>query len=39
MSRLRDANYDRPAASLEDGVRQYVGDYLTAEGLCLTWPC
>ena len=31
MSRLRDAGYDRPATSLEDGVRQYVGDYLTAE--------
>ena len=31
MSRLRDAGYDRPATSLEDGVGQYVGDYLTAE--------
>ena len=31
MSRLRDAGYDRLATSLEDGVGQYVGDYLTAE--------
>ena len=31
MSRLRNAGYDRPATSLEDGVGQYVGDYLTAE--------
>jgi ADP-L-glycero-D-manno-heptose 6-epimerase len=29
MERLRDAGYDRPFASLEDGIARYVGDYLT----------
>jgi len=29
MSKLRDAGYDRPFTSLEDGVRRYVQDYLT----------
>ncbi|MBT4907403.1 MAG: hypothetical protein HON62_11015 [Rhodospirillaceae bacterium] len=28
MDRLRDAGYDQPFTSLEDGVRSYVQDYL-----------
>lgn len=28
MSRLREAGYDRPATSLEDGVKMYVQNYL-----------
>ena len=28
MDRLRQAGYDRPATSLEDGVRRYIQDYL-----------
>ena len=28
MDRLREAGYDKPFTSLEDGVRSYVGDYL-----------
>ncbi|PPR12079.1 MAG: ADP-L-glycero-D-manno-heptose-6-epimerase [Alphaproteobacteria bacterium MarineAlpha11_Bin1] len=31
MTRLRDAGYDRPGTSLEDGVLQYIRDYLLAE--------
>lgn len=30
MSRLRDAGYSRPSTSLEDGVGQYIRDYLMA---------
>ena len=28
MARLRDAGYDRPSTTLEDGVRCYIQDYL-----------
>jgi len=28
MTKLRQAGYDRPFASIEDGVRRYVQDYL-----------
>ena len=30
MSRLRNAGYSRPSTSLEDGVGQYIRDYLMA---------
>jgi ADP-L-glycero-D-manno-heptose 6-epimerase len=30
MTRLRDAGYDRPFTSLEDGVADYVQRYLVA---------
>ena len=29
MRRLRDAGYDRPFTSLEDGIARYVGDFLS----------
>ena len=31
MERLRDAGYDKPFTALEDGVTQYVNDYLDTE--------
>jgi ADP-L-glycero-D-manno-heptose 6-epimerase len=33
MDRLRDAGYDQPFTSLEDGVRSYVQDYLATNDL------
>ena len=33
MTRLRDAGYDRPVTSLEDGVRDYVCNYLMTKDL------
>lgn len=31
MSSLRDAGYDKPFTSLEDGIAQYINDYLATE--------
>ena len=33
LDRLRDAGYDKPMTSLEDGVAEYVNNYLSKEDI------